>query len=236
MKILAIESSACSASVAVVQDDGKILSECYVNTGLTHSQTLMPMVDSALKNAVLKFDDIDLFAVANGPGSFTGVRIGVAAIKGLASASGKECVGVSTLEAMAYNLLGRNCTAVCCMDARCGQVYTASFKIESEKVTRLTDDEAVKTESMAQRLSEYSGDIVFVGDGAHLAYEVLGQSLPNASLAPLSIRYQRASSVSLAALKGNCGKCNGRELLPKYLRLPQAERELKAKREKENEK
>lgn len=236
MKILAIESSACSASVAVVQEDGKILSECYVNTGLTHSQTLMPMVDSAVKNAVLDFDGVDLLAVANGPGSFTGIRIGVAAIKGLASASGKECVGVSTLEAMAYNLIGRDCIAVCCMDARCGQVYTASFKINGETVTRLTEDEAVKTETMAQRLGKYDGDIVFVGDGAHLAYEVLKQSLPGASLAPLSIRYQRASGVALAVLGGNYNKCNGKELLPKYLRLPQAERELKAKREKENEK
>ena len=122
MRILAVDTSAVCASVAVTQD-GKILSEGSINTGLTHSRTLMPMIDSVLKNGEISLDSIDLFACSVGPGSFTGIRIGVAAIKGLCDALGKKCVPVSTLEALAHNLVGRSCTAVSVMDARCNQVY-----------------------------------------------------------------------------------------------------------------
>ena len=126
MKILALESSACAASVAIAED-GKLLGEAFLNTGLTHSQTLLPLVHGLLKNANLALDEIDAFAVTNGPGSFTGVRIGVAAIKGLAFPHDKPCIPLSTLEVIAFGQTGGDCTVCAAMDARCAQVYTALF-------------------------------------------------------------------------------------------------------------
>ena len=139
MKILALETSATPASVALV-DEGRILASSYINTPLTHSQTLMPMVESMLKNAGVSFSDVDLLAVSAGPGSFTGVRIGVAAVKGLAFTSGCSCVGVSTLAAIAQNACGIGFDGVICaaMDARCRQVYTACFVSGDQGLQRLT--------------------------------------------------------------------------------------------------
>lgn len=232
MKILAIDSSACSASVAVTQDY-KILSECCINAGLTHSQTLMPMVDFAVKNAGLKISDIDLFAASSGPGSFTGVRIGIAALKGIADAVGGVCAGVSTLEAMAYNAVGTDCTAVCCMDARCKQIYTAAFDIEKENIKRLTNDEAIAIEDMRQRLNTYKKPVILLGDGAELVYGQLKDSVDDMRLSSHNMRFQRAVGVAFAAQSGNYKRQSAAELVPSYLRLSQAEREL---RKKENEK
>lgn len=224
MRILAVDTSAVCAAVAVT-DDGKILSESQTNTGLTHSRTLMPMIDSTLKNAEIPLESIDLFACSVGPGSFTGIRIGVAAIKGLCDGTNKKCMPVSTLEALAYNLLGRKCTAVCVMDARCNQVYTATFLVDDDTVTRLTDDEAIRIEELGERLPSYE-NVIFVGDGAKICHRALGYSI-----APASELYQKGSSVALCALRNFTEEkaLDGKELLPVYLRLPQAERELKAK-------
>ena len=225
MKILAVDTSAICASVAVTQD-GKILSESSINTGLTHSRTLMPMIDSALKNGEISLDSIDVFACSVGPGSFTGIRIGVAAIKGLCDALSKKCVPVSTLEALAYNLIGRQCTAVSVMDARCNQVYCGIFLIDYEEVTRLTEDMAIKIDDLAKLLEEYE-NIIFVGDGAKICHNALGYTK-----APANCEYQRGSSVCFAAEKHLDEAIDSKELLPVYLRLPQAERELKAKQNK----
>ena len=149
MRILAVDTSAVCASVGVTED-GKILSESSINTGLTHSRTLMPMIDSTLKNGEIDLDSIDYFACSVGPGSFTGIRIGVAAIKGLADGLKRKCIPVSTLEALAYNLQGRCCTAVSVMDARCNQVYCGIFFVEGEKVTRLTEDMALKIDEIGR--------------------------------------------------------------------------------------
>lgn len=224
MRILAVDTSAVCAAVAVT-DDEKILSESQTNTGLTHSRTLMPMVDSTLKNAEIPLSSIDLFACSVGPGSFTGIRIGVAAIKGLCDGTKKKCMPVSTLEALAYNLLGRSCTAVCVMDARCNQVYTASFRVDGDTVTRLTEDEAIKIEELGERLPKYE-NVIFVGDGAKICHKALGYAI-----APPSELYQKGSSVALCALRNYSEDkaVEGNELLPVYLRLPQAERELKAR-------
>lgn len=224
MRILAVDTSAVCAAVAVVDGD-KVLSESQTNTGLTHSRTLMPMIDSTLKNAEIPLSGIDLFACSAGPGSFTGIRIGVAAIKGLCDGTGKKCIPVSTLEALAYNLLGRSCTAVCVMDARCNQVYTASFRIDGNTVERLTEDEAIKIEELGERLPSYE-NVVFVGDGAKICHKALGYSI-----APPSELYQKGSSVALCALRNYSEEklTEGKDLLPIYLRLPQAERELKAR-------
>lgn len=222
MRILAVDTSAVCASAAVTED-GKILSESSINTGLTHSRTLMPMIDSVLKNGEISLDSIDLFACSVGPGSFTGIRIGVAAIKGLCDALGKKCVPVSTLEALAYNLLGRNCTAVSVMDARCNQVYCAIFDIKGETVTRLTEDMAIKIEELSEMLKDYD-NVIFVGDGAKLCHRALG-----CKKAPANCEYQRGSSVCFVAEVYTDKAVEAKELLPVYLRLPQAERELKAK-------
>ena len=226
MKILAVDTSAVCASVAVTEN-GKILSEASTNTGLTHSRTLMPMIDSVLKNAEIDIDTVDYFACSVGPGSFTGIRIGVAAIKGLCDSLRKKCIPVSTLEGLAYNLLGNRCTAVSVMDARCNQVYCAIFAVDGEKVTRLTEDMAIKIEELKEKLTEYE-NIVFVGDGAKICYEQLGYTKASAGCV-----FQRGSSVAFAAEKqGEESAIDGTQLMPVYLRLPQAERELKARKNK----
>ncbi|MBQ8503394.1 MAG: tRNA (adenosine(37)-N6)-threonylcarbamoyltransferase complex dimerization subunit type 1 TsaB [Clostridia bacterium] len=231
MKILAVDTSAVCASVAVTQD-GKILSECSINTGLTHSRTLMPMIDSALRNAEIDLSEIDYFACSVGPGSFTGIRIGVAAIKGLSDATKKKCIPVSTLEALAYNLSGQDVTAVSVMDARCNQVYCAIFSVEGEKVQRLTDDMALQIDELGEKLKDFE-NVVFVGDGAKLCHSKLGYRL-----AGMGNIYQRGSSVAFACEKNFSEEkaIDGAKLMPTYLRLPQAERELKARQALSNKK
>lgn len=226
MRILAVDTSAVCAAVAVTEN-GRILSESQTNTGLTHSRTLMPMIDSTLKNAEISLDSIDFFACSAGPGSFTGIRIGVAAIKGLCDGTGKKCMPVSTLEALAYNLLGRSCTAVSVMDARCNQVYCAIFNVEGDKVTRLTEDEALKIDDLGEKLLSYE-NVIFVGDGAKICHKALGYGI-----ASPSELFQKGSSVAFCA-EDNYDEeklIDGSALMPVYLRLPQAERELKKKEE-----
>ena len=225
MKILAVDTSAVCASVAVTEN-GKILSESSINTGLTHSRTLMPMIDSVLKNGEIDLGCIDTFACSVGPGSFTGIRIGVAAIKGLCDALSKKCVPVSTLEALAYNLIGRQCTAVSVMDARCNQVYCGIFSVDGDTVTRLTDDMAIKIDDLAPMLKDYE-NVIFVGDGAKICHNALGYTK-----APVNCEYQRGSSVCFAAVNHIGEALDSKELLPVYLRLPQAERELREKEAK----
>ena len=224
MRILAVDTSAVCASVGITEN-GKILSESSINTGLTHSRTLMPMIDSTLRNGEIDLDSIDYLACSVGPGSFTGIRIGVAAIKGLADGLKKKCIPVSTLEALAYNLQGRCCTAVSVMDARCNQVYCGIFLVDGEEITRLTEDMALKIEELEKILPDYE-NIVFVGDGARLCHSKLGYEI-----APAGQLYQRGSSVAFAAEKSFSEEktVTAAELMPAYLRLPQAERELKAK-------
>lgn len=232
MKILAFDSTATSASVAVFDDDN-LIGEFFINTKQTHSQTLLPMAESLLKNTKVDVKDIDLFAVNTGPGSFTGVRIGVAAVKGMAMALNKPCVAVSTLDSMAYNLLDVNCTAVCVMDARCNQVYNANFKVDNGNVEKLCDDRALSIDELTDELKSVDGHIVLVGDGAKLCFDKMKDAIPNMKIASIQNRYQKASSTALVALNlYNNGKTlTAEELMPYYLRLPQAERELKKREE-----
>ena len=232
MKILAFDSTATSASVAVFDDDN-LIGEFFINTKQTHSQTLLPMAESLLKNTKVDVKDIDLFAVNTGPGSFTGVRIGVAAVKGMAMALNKPCVAVSTLDSMAYNLLDVNCTAVCVMDARCNQVYNANFKVDNGNVEKLCDDRALSIDELTDELKLVDGHIVLVGDGAKLCFDKMKDAIPNIKIASIQNRYQKASSTALVALNlYNNGKTlTAEELMPYYLRLPQAERELKKREE-----
>ncbi len=227
MKILAIDSSAVSASAAIVEDE-KIIGRAFLNVGLTHSQTLMPMVDSILKLSGTDVGSIDAFAVTNGPGSFTGVRIGVATIKGLAAAENKPCAGISTLEAMAYNFIDRDCIVCSVMDARCSQVYTAFFKCGNKKVTRLTPDSAKPIAELEKEIKNLNNSVIFVGDGAEMCYNML-KAVCKAELSCLNLRYQDAVGVALAAFSHNGGFVSPDKLGVEYLRMPQAERELRKK-------
>ena len=235
MKILAVESSAVAASCAL-SEDGRLLGEFFLNVGLTHSCTLMPMIESLLRYADVSVRDVDLFAAANGPGSFTGVRIGVSTVKGLAQPLSKPCVGVSTLLSMAYNMLGTDSLICCAMDARCRQVYTALFESKDGKIVRLTEDDAVSLDALCETLRSMHRKVVFVGDGAELCYNTFRDLLPEIELAPASLRFQRASSVAAAVFAADDGiqTVSAEDLNVSYLRLSQAERERKQKLEAQN--
>lgn len=236
MKILSMECSATPASVAVIED-GKVLASSFVNIKLTHSQTLMPMTENLLSNAKLSVGDIDGIAISNGPGSFTGVRIGISAVKGLAAPKNLPCVAVSTLRAMAENLRDTDCIVCAVMDARCNQVYNAIFKISDGSVERICDDRALLCEELKQEIVAISQNsdknIIIVGDGTDIFYPFV-ENVPNVRKSAPASRFQNAVGVGLVAQESfNKGEtvASG-ALLPFYLRLPQAERELKAKEEK----
>lgn len=232
MKILALETSAKSVSTAVVEN-GAPLAYAYQCTGLTHSRTLMPMVDAMLKNAELTLGDMDAVAVAAGPGSFTGLRIGIAAVKGLAWAADKPCFGVSTLEAMAQNLAHMDGLLVCAMDARRNQVYNALFRARGGALERLTPDRAIGIEELAKELADISAETgkIVVGDGAQLCYTGLLEQGVSCTLAPAALRMQNAVGVALCAeeMMRRGETTSARDLVPVYLRLSQAERERLAK-------
>ena len=235
MLILALDSSAAPASVALLED-GKILSEFYINTKQTHSQTLMPMVESVLKLTNKTLDDVTCMAVSAGPGSFTGVRIGVSCVKGLSMTRNIPCAGVSTLRAMAEN--ARQLTGIVCavMDARCGQVYNALFRAEGGKLTRLCNDRALPIAELLEECKTFAEKIYLVGDGAELCYKTFAAI--RAELLQPQLRFQRASGVAMAAQEmiENGQTVTPDALMPIYLRLPQAERELKAKNAQKNNK
>lgn len=231
MKILALDSSAKVASVALCEDF-KPISHNFLNTTLTHSQTLLVMIDQMIKNAIWDINDIELFAVSNGPGSFTGVRIGVSLIKGLALETQIPCVGVSTLQSLAYNLLGFNGIICPVMDARNNQVYNALFDSKDYKMERLCQDRAISMEQLLLELETYNEKIYILGDGAHLFYEYSKIKHNNKLvLTNPVIRYQNAVSVAAAALSEYKSGIfvSGEQLDVRYLRLSQAEREYQQK-------
>lgn len=225
MLILSVDSSASPASVCLFQDN-KVLSEYYINVGLTHSQTLVAMIESMLTVTGIKSEDIDLYAVNSGPGSFTGVRIGVSAVKGMAYAQNKPCIAVSTLHSMAANFLSDNAVVCACMDARRHQVYNAVFRIHNGEIDRLCDDRAISVADLIEELKGIEEPVILVGDGAELVYNS-NKELNDVHLAPPVQRFQRASSVAvIAAGKAENGEMiSPASLMPSYLRLSQAERE-----------
>lgn len=230
MKILAIETSAKSVSAAVVEN-GVPLASAYQNMGLTHSRTLMPLVDGMLSAAGLRVQDMDLLAAANGPGSFTGLRIGVSALKGLAWALEKPCCGVSTLAAMARNLAHMEGLIICAMDARRNQVYNALFLAHDGVLTRQCPDRAIGLAELAEEIKNRPEPKFVVGDGAGLCYNhLLEQDVP-CRMAPPQLVMQNAVGVALAAEEmAAAGQVTTtRDLVPVYLRLSQAERERLAR-------
>lgn len=230
MKILALESSAKAASVALCEDE-MLIAESYQNCGLTHSRTLMPMCEALLAHSGLTLEDMELIACANGPGSFTGLRIGLSTAKGLAWARRTPCAGVSTLEAMAWNLAGFDGTICCAMDARRKQVYNAIFRAENGRLERLCEDRAISLEELFQEEKMRAGGQIIVGDGAKLCYDYAKEQGIPLRLAPENLRFQHAYGVARAALEQVRGGevTTGAELVANYLRLSQAERERNAR-------
>ena len=234
MLILAFETSAKAASVALLEEN-KLLGESYQNTGLTHSQTIMVMAEDLLKSCGKTVADVTAVAVAAGPGSFTGVRIGVAAAKGFAWGKNIPCYGVSTLDAMAESL-GIYEGYVCpVMDARRSQVYNALFYVNLSAISRVKEDRAIALADLSEELKTLDGPIYLVGDGSDLTHKTLSADIPNLVLPPEHRKHQRATGVAILAAKaiatGKTG--DGGTLQPNYLRLSQAERE---RLEKENKK
>ena len=226
MKILALETSAKAVSVAVAES-GKVFASAYQNVGLTHSVTLMPLLDGMLKNAGLSMDDVGCVAVANGPGSFTGLRIGVSAAKGLAWTRDIPCCGVSTLEAMAQNVRDFNGIIVCAMDARRNQIYNALFKAKDGVLTRLCPDRAIGLDEVAAELKSCEKCKIIVGDGAKLCYTYLLEQGILCRMAQESAVMQNAVGVAMVAceMAARGETVSSRDLVPVYLRLSQAERE-----------
>ena len=233
MKILALETSAKSVSCAVVED-GAPLASAYQCTGLTHSRTLLPMVDAMLKNADLTIDDMDAIAIAAGPGSFTGLRIGAATAKGFALALDKPIVAVPTLDALAYNVFETNKFICPIMDARRNQVYAAFYMWENGKLIRLTDHMAESIERVIEIAEMLEHEVIFLGDGVPVHRERLEQN-PAFLFAPAHCNMQRASAVAalgaIMAEEGLAKPGNAFELI--YLRKSQAEREREARLAKE---
>lgn len=233
MKILALDSSATVATVALCEDE-RLLAEYTLNNGNTHSETLLPMVESVLGNFSLTAKDIDLFAASTGPGSFTGVRIGAATVKGLAFSMDKPCVGVSTLEAIAYNLIGHKGLICPVMNARRSQVYTALFRSDGQTLERLMPDSALSISELDGKLSEYSEEIMLCGDGYGITKE--GLKLTHTGTTPERLIHQSAYSVAAvayAAYKNGLSVSDG-ALKVNYLRPSQAERELMNKNKENN--
>ena len=233
MLLLSFETSAKAASVAL-SDGGKLLGEAYQNTGLTHSQTLMVMAEDLLKQCGFTPKDVTAVAVAAGPGSFTGVRIGVAAAKGFAWGKQLPCYGVSTLEAMALSLGVWDGIVCSVMDARRNQVYNGIFRASCGTCTRVREDRAVSIAELGEDLQNFDGPVFLVGDGSALCYNTLLEKVPGLVLPPEHRMHQRAAGVALAAERmiaaGEAG--DAAALTPNYLRLSQAERERLARESK----
>lgn len=229
MKIIALESSAVTASAAVCEDE-RLLAQSLQNCGLTHSATLMPMAADLLKNTGLRLEDMDVVAVAAGPGSFTGVRIGVAAAKGLAWAGGKPCAACSTLESMAWqcaHMAGGESEICAVMDARRNQVYNARFALEDGGLKRLCPDRAVSLAELAEEAKKSGKVQILVGDGAEMCYNAFSDAGIGVQCAPPHLICQSAWGVARCALElARRGELiPAAQVKPMYHRLSQAERE-----------
>ena len=226
MKILAFDSTAKAASAAVCEDE-KLLALYNVDNGLTQSELLLPMIENLLASLKLQYSDIDIFATSPGPGSFTGVRIGVALLKGIAFGREAACVGVSTLEALAENAKGLSGLIVPVMDARRNEFYNAIFRFDGGELKRLTPDRAISADELARELIALGEEIHLTGDGYDVAVKLLTERGVTLSETPVLLRNENAYSIATLALKKyKSGEITSdSEIMPTYLRLPQAERE-----------
>lgn len=221
MLTLGIDTTATAASCALVQN-GELLGELNIRIGLQHSRTLMPMIHSLFQCCNISFNQVDRLAVTVGPGSFTGVRIGVSAIKGLAFPKSLPCVGVSTLEILARNLPKTDAIICPVMDARCNQVYNALFQYQNDTMIRLCEDRAISVSDLTEELKSFNKPVIWVGDGSLLCYNSL-EYKENYTLAPEHLRYQKAAQVAFLGEQAT-ETLSAFDLEISYLRPPQAVR------------
>lgn len=231
MKILALDSSGLVATVAILEDD-ILLGEYTINYKKTHSQTLLPMLDVVVNMLDLDLDTIDAIAVASGPGSFTGLRIGAATAKGLGLALKKPIISVPTVMGLAYNLYGTNAVICPIMDARRAQVYTGLYKFVEGKLETITDQFAVDIHTLITQLNELGEEVIFLGDGVPVFCDLIKEELKVPySFAPAHMSRQRAGAVGVLGMQffseGNYELAS--EHQPDYLRKSQAEREREEK-------
>lgn len=226
---LAIDCADKAVSCAVARD-GVIVGHSFLQTGQTHSQTLMPQIEAAMEQAGITAADVDEFAVSCGPGSFTGLRIGIAAVKGLSFVGDKPCRAVSTLHAIAASCREHSGTVCAVMDARCSQVYNSLFCCQDGRLRRLCDDRALMIDELGDELAALDEPILLVGPGARLCYEQLSGRIVNLGVADVPT----PDAACVAAVADEYGAVSAASLMPAYLRLPQAERELKAKQNNSN--
>ncbi len=226
MNILAVDTAGKTVGVALMRDD-RLLYECYLDAGQTHSETLMQLIDAGMRFCGLRCADIDLYGVNAGPGSFTGLRIGLAAVKGMAFPAETLCAPVSTLEALAEAHVGEG-TVLCALDARRAQVYSAAFDLATH--ARLMDDDARAVAELADFVENCKKPLFFVGDGAALCYNKYS-NVPGVLPVPAPITCGRAAAVALVArrMAQNGQAVLPEALLPDYHRLSQAERERAAR-------
>lgn len=233
MNIVAIDTSGPAASCAAMRD-GEIVHLIAMNQGLTHSETIMPALDACMSAAGLKCDQVDCFAAVAGPGSFTGVRIGVCAVKGLAHAWNRPCARIDALEALAMNYQGFDGLACPILDARRGQVYCAAFDMKDGMPRRVLEDGAVELTAFLDRLPR-DRRLVFLGDGLKAHGARIKELLPQALIAPANLRQLRADAACLLAEAHREAWMEARLLTPIYLRLPQAERERNQRLAQQNQ-
>ena len=232
MKILGLDSSGLVASVAIVEDD-VLIAEYTVNYKKTHSQTLLPMLDEIAKMTELDLNRIDAIAVAAGPGSFTGLRIGSATAKGLGLALKKPLIAIPTVEGLAYNLYDISGLICPIMDARRKQVYTGIYRFTDHQLKVVEDQMAVPMETVIEKLNQYGEAVTFLGDGVPVFHELIAEKMTVPySFAPAHVNKQRAAAVAaLGEIYYRQGKTEtAMEHVPDYLRVSQAERE-RAERE-----
>ncbi len=232
MKILALDTSGIVATVAIVEDT-KTIAEFTINHKKTHSQTIMPMLDTIIKSVDFELNTIDYIAVASGPGSFTGLRIGAGTAKGLAHALGKKIIPIPTLDGLAYNIFQTNKIICPIMDARCNQVYSAFYIWNNKnKIQRYTDYLAESIDAIIDKalfiMFEEGEDIIFLGDGVSIYMDKLKNALGenNCMFAPPNCNMQRATSIASLALELENLAINHSEFAPFYIRKSQAERAL----------
>ncbi len=227
MKLLVLDSSGLVASVALIEDD-RLIAEYTTGNKLTHSQTLLPMLDEAIKRTEFVMEDIDAIAVAMGPGSFTGLRIGAATAKGLGLALNKPIIPVPTVDGLAYQLFGVEKIICPMMDARRKQVYTGFYRFYKGEMQVIKKQCAQSVEDTLNQLKEYGEDVIFLGDGVPVYKEEIEESMKDhAIFAPVCANRQRAAAVgALAKVYYENGiSVSADEFVPEYLRKSQAERE-----------
>ena len=232
MKILGIDTSAKTSSVGICEDN-QIIDELFLDKGLTHSETILPMIDEILTRNGLSLDDIDALSVNNGPGSFTGIRIGVAVVKGLAFDKDIPCYEVSTLDSIAYNCKDKNGLVVATMDARRNQVYNANYQIIDGKAEKIKDDRTILIKDLYLEISEYDGDVFVIGDGQDKVkefFEANNMLKDNFKFPDYYDNLQKGINTALIVYDCLENKKSGEEILPSYLKLSQAEQELRKKR------